>query len=273
MREIAAFWDRRPCNIRHSKERINSREYFEEVEKRKYFVEPHIVEFVNFPSWRGKRVLEIGCGIGTDTINFARNGALVTAVELSERSLDIARQRAKVFGLQDRIRFYFGNAEELRRFVPVETHDLIYSFGMIHHTPHPGRVIKEISFYVDQSSILKLMVYHRYSWKALWILLTYGSSQFWSRREKRGLISRYSEAQTGCPVTYLFSVQEIRQLLQRFGFRVLESKTDHIFPYQISDYRQYRYTKTWYFRWMPPSLFRWLEQRFGWHLCVTAALA
>jgi 2-polyprenyl-3-methyl-5-hydroxy-6-metoxy-1,4-benzoquinol methylase len=264
---VKEFWDRRPCNIRHSPKPVGTREYFDEVEARKYFVEPHIPRFAQFERWRGKKVLEIGCGIGTDTINFARHGAWVTAVELSERSLEIAQKRAEVYGLSDRIRFYLGNAEELSRFVPVEPYDLIYSFGVIHHTPHPERVIAEMRHYARSGTTVKVMVYHRYSWKVLWILLTYGKGQFWRLAE---LVAQYSEAQTGCPVTYTFTKREIRDLLERHGFRVTEIWVDHIFPYRIPDYVQYRYVKVWYFRWMPQPLFRWLERHFGWHICVTA---
>src|SRR5207344_631505 len=67
---VQEYWDARPCNIRHSDKPVGSREYFDEVEKRKYFVEPHIPGFAEFARWSGKRVLEVGCGIGTDTISF-----------------------------------------------------------------------------------------------------------------------------------------------------------------------------------------------------------
>src|ERR1700730_17204736 len=97
------YWNARPCNIRHSTAPVGTKEYFDEVEARKYFVESHIPRFAEFERWRGKKVLEIGCGIGTDTINFARHGAQVTAVDLTEKSLELARLRAKVFGLEDRI--------------------------------------------------------------------------------------------------------------------------------------------------------------------------
>ena len=97
---VAEYWNRRPCNLRHSPREIGSREYFDEVEERKYFVEPHIPAFADFPRWRGKRVLEIGCGIGTDAVSFARAGADYTGIELSEASLALARRRFALFGLR-----------------------------------------------------------------------------------------------------------------------------------------------------------------------------
>ena len=264
---VRGYWDRRPCNLRHSPQAVGTREYFDEVEARKYFVEPHIPRFAEFDRWRGKKVLEIGCGIGTDTINFARAGAQVTAVDLSEKSQALAKQRAQVFGVQDRIRFYAGNAEQLSTFVPVEPYDLVYSFGVIHHTPQPERVMEQLRPYVHPGSTVKVMVYHRHSWKVLWILLTYGKGQFWRLPE---LVATYSEAETGCPVTYAYTPGEARELVERCGARVTDSFVDHIFPYRIPDYVQYRYVKVWYFRWLPTPVFRSLEQRLGWHLCVTA---
>ncbi|MFZ0637413.1 MAG: class I SAM-dependent methyltransferase [Candidatus Acidiferrales bacterium] len=264
---VEGYWNARPCNIRHSQKPVGTREYFDEVEARKYRVEPHIPGFAEFAEWNGKKVLEIGCGIGTDTVNFARAGAAVTAVDLSDKSLEVARQRAEVFGLVDRVRFFSGSAEELSAIVPPESFDLIYSFGVIHHTPHPERVIDQLSAYARPGTTLKIMVYNRRSWKVLGILMTSGHGQFWKLDE---LIARNSEAQTGCPVTYAYTPREARILIERGGFRVTNIAIDHIFPYRIHDYVRYRYVKEWYFRGMPPGMFRWLERHFGWHLCITA---
>lgn len=264
---VRDYWNARPCNIRHSRAPIGSKEYFDQVEARKYFVEYHIPPFAEFARWRGKKVLEIGCGIGTDTINFARAGAQVTTVDLSDKSIELARTRATVFGLEDRIRFCVGNAEQLSSFVPVEPYDLIYSFGVIHHTPHPDSVLEQLRQYTRLGTNIKIMVYHRRSYKVGWILLTEGKGQFWKLSE---LVARNSEAQTGCPVTYTYTRREGRALLENHGFHVRKVEVEHIFPYRVPDYMQYRYVKEWYFRSIPRPFFRALERRFGWHLLLTA---
>lgn len=267
--KVNEYWNARPCNIRHSPKPVGTREYFDEVEARKYFVESHIPAFADFARWRGKKVLEIGCGIGTDTINFARNGAQVTAVDLTEKSLEVARQRARVFGLEDRIRFVQANAEQLSNFIAPEQFDLIYSFGVIHHTPHPERVMEELRKYAGPGTTVKIMVYNRWSWKVLWILFVYGKGRFWKLDR---LIADYSEAQTGCPVTYSYSRRGGRRFLEDHGFRATDVRVEHIFSYSIPEYVQYRYRQVWYFRWMPRPLFHLLERMFGWHLCLTGTL-
>jgi hypothetical protein len=128
-------------------------------------------------------------------------------------------------------------------------------------------VLDEIRKYVTPQSTVKIMVYNRWSWKVLWILFVYGKCQFW---KLNGLIAEYSEAQTGCPVTYSYSRSGGRRWLAEHGFRTTDATVDHIFPYRIADYVQYRYKVLWYFRWMPRRMFRALERAFGWHLCLTA---
>ena len=262
---VREYWDRRPCNIRHSTKPVGTREYFDEVEARKYFVEPHIPGFADFEHWRGKKVLEIGCGIGTDSINFARAGAHVTVVDLSEASLGLCRKRFEVFGLE--ASFFNANAEELSKVVPVEKYDLIYSFGVIHHTPNPGAVFEELKQYCHAGTELRIMLYSKWSWKVAWIIATYGRGAFWRADE---LVRTYSEAQTGCPVTYYYSYGGVRDLMR--GYRVERLAKDHIFPYVIEKYVKYEYEWVWYLRWMPARLFHWLEHRLGWHTLIIARL-
>jgi SAM-dependent methyltransferase len=244
---VRDYWNSRPCNLRHSPAPVGSREYFDQVEARKYFV---------------------GCGIGTDTMNFARAGARVTAVDLSGRSIELARQRAAVFGLEAQITFIEADAEHLSQFVQPEVYDLVYSFGVIHHTPHPDRVLDEIRrHYVGRDSTFKMMVYYRWAWKVFAILFRDAHGAFWKLDEA---VARNSEAQTGCPVTYTYTRRSVRELLEGAGFSVAGMFVDHIFPYRVPDYVQYRYVKAAPFRWLPTPAMRALEHRLGWHLCVTA---
>jgi ubiquinone/menaquinone biosynthesis C-methylase UbiE len=266
--DVRRYWDARPCNIRHSPKPVGSKEYFDEVEARKYLVEPHIPAFAEFERWSGQRVLEVGCGIGTDAINFARAGAKLTAVDLSGESLRIAEERAEVMGVADRIRFVQADAERLTSAVAgEEPYDLVYSFGVVHHTPHPERALAEIRRLVAPGGTLKLMVYHRRSWKVFWIVAVQGRGRFWKTDE---LVAEHSEAQTGSPVTFSYTRHGGRELVEHAGFRVQDVTVDHVFPYRIGDYVQYRYVKEPWFRWMPEHLFRAFERRFGWHLLVTA---
>jgi ubiquinone/menaquinone biosynthesis C-methylase UbiE len=267
---VEEYWDTRPCNIRHSPHPVGTREYFDEVEARKYLVEPHIPAFAEFERWNGKRVLEVGCGIGTDSINFARAGARLTAVDLSQNSLRLAQERALVMGVVDRIEFVHADAEELSTALDPEPYDLVYSFGVVHHTPSPERALAEMRRFVAPGGTAKLMLYHRRSWKVLWIVAAEGKGQFWRTSE---LVAAFSEAQTGCPVTYTYTRRSARELVERAGLHATSVRVDHVFPYRIRDYVEYRYVKEPYFRWMPEWLFRAFERRFGWHLLITAEAA
>lgn len=264
---VEAYWNARPCNIRHSQKPIGTKEYFDEVEAKKYFVEPHIPAFADFSAGKDRRVLEIGCGIGTATISFAKAGATVTAIDLSHKSVQITQQRATIYGLANKVTCYHGDAENLDQVIPPDQYDLVYSFGVIHHSPHPDKILQHAARFLKPGGTLKIMIYHRHAWKVLWILLSTGKGRFWRLAE---LIAEHSEAQTGCPISYTYTKQQARELIEQAGLVVTDVTVEHIFPYRIADYIQHRYVKEWYFRLIPTPLFHALEKKFGWHVCITA---
>lgn len=265
---VRTYWNTRPCNIRHSPKTVGTREYFDDVEHRKYFVESHIPAFADFARWKGKRVLEIGCGLGTDTVNFARAGAQVTAIELSDASAALARQRADVFGLSDRVTIHVGNAEELPLLLDPQPFDLVYSFGVIHHSPHPRRIVEHLRRYMTPQSELRLMVYARVSYKLFWIMHEEG---IWDMARIDELVARNSEAQTGCPVTYTYTDTSARQLLE--GFTVVDIRKAHIFTWDIEPYKRYEYQKAPEWANVSDAELAELERELGWHLLIRARLA
>ena len=211
--DVKKYWDDRPCNVRHSSKEIGTKEYFDEVERKRYTAEPHIPLFADFPAWKGKKVLEIGCGLGTEGINFARYGADYTGTDLSIESLNLAQNRFKVYNQKGR--FFQGNAENLSSFVNVEKYDLIYSFGVIHHSPNPNLIIDQIYKYMDDSTILKIMLYAKNSWKNYMIDAELDQP----------------EAQYGCPIANTYTEGEVSDLLH--GLEIISIEQNHIFPYQI----------------------------------------
>jgi 2-polyprenyl-3-methyl-5-hydroxy-6-metoxy-1,4-benzoquinol methylase len=259
--EIKEFWNKRPCNIKHSPKEIGTLEYFEEVDWRRYFVEPHILRFAEFEKWKGKKVLEIGCGIGTDSVRFAQAGAILTLTDLSDRSIEIAKERFEVYGLP--ARFYVANAENLSGEIPVEPYDLIYSFGVIHHTESPEKVFDEIKKFCHKDTVIKIMLYAKYSWKSLSFFLTDGY-KFGFNLGKT--IRYFAEAQLNCPVANVYTKRSLRKLLK--DFEIVSIRKDHIFPYVVKDYIEYKYTKTPVFKIMPEWLFKFLKKTFGWHYLI-----
>jgi ubiquinone/menaquinone biosynthesis C-methylase UbiE len=252
LEEVRSYWNSRPCNIRPSPSPVGTRQYFDEVEARKYFVEPHIPPFAEFANWKGMKVLEVGCGIGTDAINFLREGATYTGVELSERSLFLARQRAALFGLEGE--FIYGNAEELSESISPRKFDLIYSFGVLHHTPDITKALDQIRDFCHESTVLKIMLYSENSWKNAMIHV--GLDQ--------------PEAQTGCPIANTYTPTQVEDLLGNSGFKLKSIEQCHIFPYVVGKYRNYEYVIEPWFSVMSDAMFRGLEKKFGWHLLIEA---
>lgn len=251
IQQVRQFWDARPCNIRHSDKPLGTRDYFDEVERKKFTAEPHIPAFCEFDRWKGQRVLEIGSGIGTMAINFARAGADYTGVELSKESLALTQQRFAVYDYPGR--FFLGDAEKLTDFVPIEKYDLVFTWGVIHHSPNPGSILQQAQHYMKSGSTLKVMVYAANSWKNY--MIEAGHDQ--------------PEAQHGCPIAYTYTQDQLISMIGS-GFRIVSVEQDHIFPFQIEPYKAGQYLKQPWFEHMPTEVFRVLERRLGWHLMITA---
>ena len=252
--DVKDYWNRQPCNIKHSNALFGTVEYFDEVETRKYFVEPHIPSFAEFPNWASKRVLEIGCGIGTDAVNFARHGALYSGIELSGESLKIAKERFEVFSLTGE--FIEGDIENLDLSMFQEKFDLIYSFGVLHHTPSLENALTQIRKLCDRNTKFKVMVYAKNSWKQK--MIDAGLDQ--------------PEAQYGCPIANSYERSEIIEIFKTSGFEIQKITQDHIFPYIVQDYKKYQYTKEKWFEVMPHGVFTTIEKSFGWHMLIDAKI-
>lgn len=156
--DVRAFWDANPCNSRYSTQ-PDRKEYFEELEKRRYRVEWHIPVVAQFDKFRDQDVLEIGCGMGADGLQFARNRARYTALDLTPTAAKISQERFALYGVQGA--FNVGNAEEMP--FPDESFDHIYSFGVIHVSPNTEAIVRHMYRVLRPGGTFTVMVYNKTS--------------------------------------------------------------------------------------------------------------
>jgi ubiquinone/menaquinone biosynthesis C-methylase UbiE len=156
---VRDFWQANPCGAKFAKAEIGTREFFAELEAHRYATEWHIPEVIDFGRWRGSQVLEVGCGLGTDAVSFARHGALYTGVDLTEASIALARKRFALEGLTAELRT--ADAENLP--FADASFDLVYSHGVLHHTPDTQRAINEVHRVLRPGGTAMVMLYHKNS--------------------------------------------------------------------------------------------------------------
>lgn len=154
------FWQANPCGTEFAEGEIGTREFFNALERHRYQTEWHIPGAVNFPRWRDSEVLEVGCGLGTDAINFARRGARYTGVDLTEASIELVRTRFELEGLTANLRV--ADAEALP--FADDSFDLVYSHGVLHHTPDTQRAINEVHRVLKPGGTAMVMLYHKNSY-------------------------------------------------------------------------------------------------------------
>ena len=158
LEDVRAFWDANPCAAELSADPDRVR-YFTEIAERRYASKPYIWQTARFDRFAGRRVLEIGCGIGVDGATFARSGARYVGVDLSSASLALAREQFELFGLGGAL--VLANAERLP--VADESVDHVYSHGALQHTPATGAVVAEMHRVLRPGGTFHVMVYNRSS--------------------------------------------------------------------------------------------------------------
>ena len=165
--EVRGFWSRTPCGSWDATAPEGTREYYDQIEARRYELEPFIHSFAQFSRTRGQEVLEIGVGVGTDHVQFARAGARLHGVDLTERGVDLVRQRLALEGLASELQV--ADAESLP--FADASFDVVYSWGVLHHTPDTPRAIAEAVRVLRPGGRLCMMVYARHAWVSygLWV--------------------------------------------------------------------------------------------------------
>ena len=157
-----AQWTRDPAGAIYGREReFGTREFFDTVERHRYHeYAPWMPALMGFDRFAGQRLLEVGCGMGTDLLQFARGGAKVTGVDLTPRSIEISRHHLLLYDQSGD--FAITDAERLP--FADESFDVVYSNGVLHHTPDTAGAVREIHRVLKPGGLARVMLYHQNSW-------------------------------------------------------------------------------------------------------------
>ncbi|MBI4538168.1 MAG: class I SAM-dependent methyltransferase [Gemmatimonadetes bacterium] len=215
---VAEFWDRRPCGSFSSGEPPGTRRFFEQIARYRYRAQPFMRELAGFERFAGQRLLEVGCGLGTDLRQFAAGGARVIGVDLSRRSVALAREHFRIFDSAGH--FLQSDCEHLP--FADACFDVVYSFGVLHHTPDTRAAIGECYRVLRPGGIFMVMLYHRRSWHVMvepYLLAAKRALQ--AQPVPRGftdaaeVVRRYDGVAN--PLGRAYALGEVRQMLGQFG--------------------------------------------------------
>ncbi len=202
--EVQDFWNAEPCGSRYL-EGAENFEAFDAHARSRYALEPHISQFAKFSLARGLRVLEIGVGMGADYLEWLRAGADATGIDLSAISIERAKRRCVLAGYEPDLRV--ADAERLP--FAADTFDVVYSYGVMHHSPHPEQCLREAWRVLRPGGEPRIMLYHHPSLTGMMLWLRYGA---WRGKSMRRTVFDHLES----PGTKTYTEAEVRALIQGF---------------------------------------------------------
>ena len=240
---VRDYWNRHIHDLEITRHPVGSRGFFDDLDQYHFEKLHHLLRLVAFDGYRGRSVLEVGCGAGVDLARFAKGGAIVTGVDLASSAIELARANFGQQGLTGT--FEVADGEHLP--FPDHSFDLVYAHGVVQYTADPKKLVDECRRVLKPGGEAIFQVYNRISWlNAL------------SKLMKVGL--EHDDA----PVLLKFSIGEFRALLG--GFRHVKIVAER-FPVRSRLHGGWKgavyngvFVGT--FNLLPRPLVR----RFGWHL-------
>lgn len=250
-------WTTAPCGSSYSGKELMTKEFYEEVEHHRYSTHPWILENIGRFDLKGKKLLEIGYGMGTDHLSLARQGAELFGLDLTPKNLEITRRRLHLFGFDSQLAV--GDAERLP--YNDQSFDFVYSFGVIHHSPDTQKIISEIYRILKPGGRCWITVYHRNSIFFWWSLFIYD----WiikGGRKRETLKQRISRIEypniNPNLVIRLFGRKEIERMFYRFS--KVKTTVNHLIRDDIALFGKY----------LPEALLKLLSRISGWYIIVDA---
>jgi ubiquinone/menaquinone biosynthesis C-methylase UbiE len=254
-------WGQDPCGAEYDREHeLGTREFFERVERHRYSeYAPWMPRLMEFEKFRDARLLEIGCGMGTDLLQFSRGGARCVGIDLTPRSIEITQHRFKLYGADGAFMISDGENLPFRS----ESFDVVYSNGVLHHTPDTEGAIREVHRVLKPGGIAKVMLYHRNSlnyWIEIVLRRGVLGGQFLRGRSAEEIMSHVIEFSDhgATPLVKVYNRKEARALFS-------------LFKNVVVDVEQLTRAEL---RFLSPlvskSMLDKLRKRIGWNVIITA---
>jgi SAM-dependent methyltransferase len=241
--DVRAYWDHHIHDLEITRHPVGSRGFFDDLDQYHFEKLHHLPRLVDFDGYRGRMVLDVGCGAGVDLARFARGGAIVTGVDLAPSAIQLARANFEQQGLQGRFEVADGEALAF----PDNSFDMVFAHGVVQYTPSPQRLVDECRRVLKPGGRAVFQVYNRVSWL-----------------NGLGKLMKVPLEHEDAPVLLKFSIGEFRRLLG--GFREVRIVAER-FPVRSRLHRGWKGTLfNTFFVGAFNALPRPLVRRFGWHL-------
>ena len=200
---VRNFWDEASCG-EHLYLTSLTREGYLNQSRQRYALEPYIEEFARFHEARGRKVLEVGIGLGADHQCFAEAGADLFGMDLTLRAIEHVRRRFRAFDLPCKV--VAGDVEDLP--FPDDCFDIVYAWGVIHHSPDTAKAARQILSVLKPGGTFRVMIYHKYSIVGLMLWVRYALLRLRPFTSLARVYARYLES----PGTKAYTVGRAKAL-------------------------------------------------------------
>jgi len=196
-----------------------TRDGWQRQAQRRYELEPYIADLAQFGDVRGKRVLEIGVGLGADHQRFAEAGAKLSGIDLTERAVDRTQLRLSEFGLTSQLTV--GDAEQLD--FPDDQFDIVYSWGVLHHSPDTAKAVREVHRVLTPGGTARVMIYHKWSLVGLMLWARYAAMRLRPWTSLDSIYAQHLES----PGTKAYTIDGARSLFRDFSEVRITTQLSH----------------------------------------------
>jgi ubiquinone/menaquinone biosynthesis C-methylase UbiE len=252
---VKKYWNAAACGTEFINKTKFSTDYFESIQDFRYGIEPEIFSFAQFTRFHGKKILEVGIGAGTDFLQWVKSGAEAYGIDLTEESISHAQQLLDQHGLKAR-EIKVADAEN----IPYKdnTFDLVYSWGVIHHSPDTIKCLEELIRVTKPGGKIKVMIYNKNSLFAFYLYLKNALLKCKPFQSFSTVIYNHQES----PGTKAFSRKEIELILKKMPVSIIQIKS----PVTNHDLLYYKSKIIQIIPYILASLFGW--NRSGWFMQI-----